>query len=128
MNGWSKALEMDVIIKTMTKILAIYYYVQGEAMENKREDLVNVLKNDVTLSFENIKNVTETTEHNLDEEVNGNKKVDRKLLKDWTWKINAILKETKSDNIIGSNRFIKASVIFVGRKAGLNQTKKEEML
>ena len=23
MNGWSKALEMDVIIKTMTKILAI---------------------------------------------------------------------------------------------------------
>ena len=73
------------------------------------------MKNDVTLSFENIKNVTETTEHNLDEEVNGFKKVDRKLLKDWTWKINAILKESKSDNIIGSNRFIKASVIFVGR-------------
>ena len=64
---------------------------QGEATENECEDLVNVLQN-VTLIFENvegmseekktmIKNIIEIAEHNLDEEVNGLKKVDRNLLK-----------------------------------------------
>ena len=82
--------------------------VQGEATENKRECLINVLQN-VTLSFGNIKNIIEITKDNQDEEVNGFKKADRKLLKDWTWKVNAILKVSKSDNITGSNRFVKAS-------------------
>ena len=38
----------------------------------------------------------EIAKHNLDEKVNGFKKIDRILLKDWTTKVNAILKETKS--------------------------------
>lgn len=45
-----------------------------------------------------IKNI-KITELNLDEELNEFKKVDRNLRKDWTWKINAILKEVKSDDI-----------------------------
>ena len=62
-----------------------------------------------------IKN-TEIAEHNLDEEVNGFKKLDRSLLKDWTTKVNTILKEVKSDNITKTNRLTKTCVIFVGRK------------
>ena len=61
---------------------------QGEAKENEYKDLVNVLQNNVTLSFENvegmseeekimIKNIIEIDEHNLLKEVNGFKKVDR---------------------------------------------------
>ena len=45
-----------------------------------------------------IKNI-KITELNLDEELNEFKKVDMNLRKDWTWKINAILKEVKSDDI-----------------------------
>ena len=56
----------------------------------------------VYLSFENVEGMSEEerimiknieiAEHNLDEEVNGLKKVDRNLLKDWTMKVKAILK------------------------------------
>ena len=59
--------------------------------------------NNVSLSFENaeemsekenimIKNIIEIAEHNLYEKVNGFKRVDRNLLKDWSMKINDILK------------------------------------
>lgn len=41
-----------------------------------------------------IKNIIEITEHNLDEEVTG-----FDLLKDWTIKVNAILKEVKSNDV-----------------------------
>ena len=103
---------------------------QGEATENECENLANVLQNNVSLSFENvegrseeekimIKNIIEIAEHNLEEEVNGFKKVDRNLLKDWTMKINAILKGIKSENITETNRLIRACAIFVGRKVGL---------
>ena len=66
-----------------------------------------------------IKNIIEIDEDNLEEEVNGFKKVDKNLLKDWTMKINAILKGTKSENITEINRLIRASAIYVGRKVGL---------
>ena len=39
-----------------------------------------------------IKNIIEIAEHNLYEKVNGFKRVDRNLLKDWSMKINDILK------------------------------------
>ena len=54
----------------------------------------------------------------LAEEVNGFKKVDRDLLKDWITKVNAILKKIKSGNITETNRSIKACVIFLERKVG----------
>ena len=103
---------------------------QGEATENECENLANVLQNNVSLSFENvegrseeekimIKNIIEIAEHNLEEEVNGFKKVDRNLLKDWAMKINAILKGIKSENIMETNRLIRACAIFVGGKVGL---------
>ena len=66
-----------------------------------------------------IKNIIEIVERNLEEEVNGFKKVDGNLLKDWTMKINAILKGIKSENITETNRLIRACAIFVGRKVGL---------
>ena len=66
-----------------------------------------------------IKSIIEIAERNLEEEVNGFKKVDRNLLKDWTMKINAILKGIKSENITETNRLIRACAIFVGRKVGL---------
>ena len=60
---------------------------QGETKEKECENFANVLQN-VSLSFENIegrseeekimiKNIIEIAEHNLEEEVNGFKKVDR---------------------------------------------------
>ena len=103
---------------------------QGEATENECKNFANVLQNNVSLSFENIegkseekkimiKNITEIAEHNLEEEVNRFLKVDRNLLKDWTMKINAILKGIKSENVTESNRLIRACAIFLGRKVGL---------
>ena len=75
---------------------------------------MNVLQNNVSLSFENvgemseeekimIKNIPGLAKHNLDEEVNGFKKVDRNLLKDWTMKVNVILEEIKPDHITETN-------------------------
>ena len=59
----------------------------GEAMTNKREDLVNFLQNNATLSFGNVEEMCEEenamiksikiTEPNLDEEVNGCRKKSR---------------------------------------------------
>ena len=66
-----------------------------------------------------MKNMIEIADHSLDEEVSEFKKVDRNLLKDWTMKVNAILKGIKSDNITETNRLIRACAIFVGRKVGL---------
>ena len=96
-NGWLTELEMNVIKKSMMNENAgkndqnignDYNDDQGEATENECENLVNVLQNNLSLSFENgegmseekkiiIKNIIEIAEHNLEEEVNGFKKVDR---------------------------------------------------
>ena len=68
-----------------------------------------------------IKNIIETAEHNLDEEVNGFKKVDRNLLKDWAMEVNAILKK-----IIWKyygNRQINQSMCHLCWKKGGSQTK-----
>ena len=66
-----------------------------------------------------MKNMIEIADHSLDEEVSEFKKVDRNLLKDWTMKVNAILKGIKSENITKTNRLITACAIFVRRKVGL---------
>ena len=95
------------------------------------------MQNNISLSFENVegrteeekiifKNIIEIAEHNLDEEVNGFKKVDRNLLKDWTMKVNAILKEMKSENITENHRLIRACAIFVGRKVDLKRNQRRE--
>ena len=88
----------------------------------------------VYLSFENVEGMSEEkkimiknieiAEHNLDEEVNGLKKVDRNLLKDWTMKVKAILKKLKSYNITETNRLIRACAICVGRKVGLKPSQR----
>ena len=112
---------------------------QVEATESQCGDSVNVLQNNVTLSFENVegmigeekvmnKNTIEIAEHNLGEKVNAFKKGDRNLPKDRTMKVNAILKEIKSDNITEINRLIKACVIFVAsnqRKVGFKKKPKK---
>ena len=96
MNVWLTELKMNVIKKSMTNENAENNDQnmgsddddQGEAKENEYKDLVNVLQNNVTLSFGNvegmseeekimIKNIIEIDEHNLLKEVNGFKKVDR---------------------------------------------------
>ena len=66
-----------------------------------------------------IKNITEMAEHDLDDEVNGFKNVDRNLVKVWAMKVNRVLKEIKSVNMTDTNRLIRACVIFLGRKLGL---------
>ena len=104
-------------------------YGQDEATEKELGNLVNILQNNITLSFGNvegmseeeksmIKDIIDITEHKLEDELNGFKKVDRNLLKDRIGKVNGILKEIKSDNITGTNRLTKACAIFVGRKVG----------
>ena len=86
---------------------------QCETTKSKHEDLENVLQN-VTLSFGNvegmseqnktmIKNIIEIAQHNLDEKMNGLQREDTNLLKDCTIKVNATLKEIKSD-ITGINK------------------------
>ena len=72
-----------------------------------------------------IKNTIEIAVHNLDEEINGFKRVDRNLLKDWRTKVNAFLKEVKSDNITLTNRLIKECVISVGRKVGFKPSQRK---
>ena len=140
MNEWLAELEMTVIKKSMMNentdkngqnSTNFDNDDQGEAKENECENLVKVLQNNVSLSFENVermseeekimtKNIIEIAEHNLDEEVNGFKKVNRNLLKECKdCKVNAILKEIKSDNIMETNKLIRACAIFVGRKLRL---------
>ena len=100
MNGWLTELEMNAIKKGMMNENVNKDDEnsgnednddQGEATENKCENLANVLQNIVSLSFENVEGRSEEekimikrfiaiAEHNLDEEVNGFKKVDRNLL------------------------------------------------
>ena len=74
-----------------------------------------------------IKNIIEITELNLDEEVNGFKKVDRNLLKNWTMKVNTILKRIKSINVRETNKLIKARAIFVERKVSLKPNERRGM-
>ena len=64
---------------------------QREATENECEGLVNVLENNGTLSSKNVEGMSEEKKlmHNLNEEVNGFKKVDRNSLKDWAIEVNA---------------------------------------
>ena len=73
-----------------------------------------------------IKNIIEIAEHNLNEEVNGFKKVDRNLFKDWTMKVHVILKEIKFENFTETNRLTRACAIFVGRKLGLKPNQRRE--
>ena len=99
---------------------------QGGDIEHECEDLRNIL-HDVSLSFENvegmseeektnIKSITEVAEYNLDEEVNGFKKVHRNLLIHWTVKPNVFLKEVNSGSISESDILFKACVIFARKK------------
>ena len=71
-----------------------------------------------------IKNITEMAEHDLDDEVNGFKNVDRNLLKFWAMNLNLVLKEIKSVNMTETNRLIRACVIFLGRKLGLKSNQR----
>ena len=145
MNGWRTELEMNAIKKSMMNENANKNCQnsgnddnddQDEVTENECENLANVLQVNVSLSFENvegsseeekitIKNIIKIAEHNVDEEVNALKKVDRNLLKDWTMKVNAILKRIKSENITETNKLIGACTIFVGRKVGLKPNQKK---
>ena len=141
-NGWLTELEMNAIKKCMMNENANKNDQnsgnddndeQREATKKECENFANVLQNNVSLSFENIegsseeekimiKNIIEIAEHNLEEEVNGFKKVDR-----LDNEKNAILKEIKSDNITVTNRLIRVCAIFVGRKVGLKPDQEEKM-
>ena len=76
----------------MMIIIIIIIIIKTGAKENKCEDLVNVLQNNVTLSFENaekiseeekimIKSIIEIAVYNVDGNVNRFKKVDGNLSK-----------------------------------------------
>ena len=76
----------------MIIIIIIIIIIKTGAKENKCEDLVNVLQNNVTLSFENaekiseeekimIKSIIEIAVYNVDGNVNRFKKVDGNLSK-----------------------------------------------
>ena len=95
---------------------------QGEATES--DYLVNVSQNNVTLSFEDveemsegekikIKNILQIGENNLDEKVNQFKKVDRIYSNTGQYKLNAILKKIKFNKITKTNRLIRVCAIFV---------------
>ena len=140
MNTWLKELELNAIKKCLMNVNANNNDQnsgndnnddQGQATENECKNLANALQNNVSLSFANvegrseeekimIKNSIEIAAHNLEEEVNGFKKVDSNLLKDWT------IKGMKSENITETNRLIRACAIFVGRKVGLKPKQKRE--
>ena len=81
-----------MIMMMIIIIIIIIIIIKTGAKENKCEDLVNVLQNNVTLSFENaekiseeekimIKSIIEIAVYNLDENVNRFKKVDGNLSK-----------------------------------------------
>lgn len=103
---------------------------QDEATENECEDLVNVLQINVTLIFKyveemseeeeiGIKNINEIAEHDLDEKLNGLKKVDVNLLKDLTMKVNATILLKPIDSL-------KHALSLWEEKQASNQTKEEE--
>ena len=91
MNGWLTELEMNAIKKCMMNENANKNDQhcgnddtdeQREATEKECKNFANILQNNVSLSFENIegrseeekimiRNIIETAQHNLEEEVNG---------------------------------------------------------
>ena len=52
-------------------------------------------------------------------ELRGFNKVDRCLLAEWSRKINCILKHIRTENITDTNILIKAVILCIGRKIGL---------
>ena len=66
MNGWLTELEMNVIKKNMMNKNTEKKWPKydddvdgGEATENESENLVNALQNNVSLSFENVEEMSE---------------------------------------------------------------------
>ena len=52
-------------------------------------------------------------------ELRGFNKIDRRVLAEWSRKINRILKHIRTENITDTNIMTKAVIIYVGKKIGL---------
>ena len=52
-------------------------------------------------------------------ELRGFNKIDRRVLAEWSRKINRILKHIRTENITDTNIIAKAVIIYVGKKIGL---------
>ena len=90
----------------------------------------NIESDNTGLVFENIQELSDEetemieeinriTENDLDMELQGFKKVNRKWLKYHTKKVNGILKNIATESITGTNNLIKACTILIGRNVGL---------
>ena len=47
------------------------------------------------------------------------KRVDRKVLAEWTKMVNRVVSDIQTTNITDTNKLIKATVIYIGRQIGL---------
>ncbi|CAI9726356.1 Hypothetical predicted protein [Octopus vulgaris] len=109
-KGWLTVLELGKIRKrvientrsqTEVNILKADDATLNDSSQQERYNVLGPkcreeLKNEDKGMMEDISSIIE---ENLDMEINGFKTVDKNLLSGWTFKVNKILKEIKSDNI-----------------------------
>ena len=75
-----------------------------------------------------IQDILDLVKDNSRIELRGFNKIDRRVLAEWSRKINCILKHIRTENITDTNILIKAAIVYVGKKIGLKAcgSKKKE--
>ena len=66
-----------------------------------------------------IQDILDLVKDNSRIELRGFNKIDRRVLAEWSRKINCILKHIRTENITDTNILIKAAIVYVGKKIGL---------
>ncbi|XP_063598714.1 uncharacterized protein LOC134775182 [Penaeus indicus] len=134
-NEWLTALELEEIRKRMVNV----NFEEGVSEEQDVDEAVvegnsteddqpgSVLMNVQELTDEEreiIEEISSITEHNLDMELQGFKKVERTLLRKHVKEVNNVLGNIITESISGTNNSIKACTILIGRKVGLKPYRK----
>ena len=114
-NEWITKLELENIrMKVLQKEKDIEVNSNDNIHEWFYQDEENTHKNETT------QDILDLMKDNSRIELRGFKKVDRCVLAEWSRKINCILKHILTENITDTNILIKAVIIYVVKKIGLN--------
>ena len=70
-----------------------------------------------------IKELVDIMENGLDGDTRGLKKVDRGEVKQWTRKVNEVMKGIQTETITDINKLIRAASVCIARKVGLRTRK-----
>ena len=93
------------------------------AEDIEREVIVGVDNNLSEEDSRMIKELADIMESGLDGDTRGLKEVDRGEVKQWTWKVNEVMKDIQMETITDTNKLIRAVSVYITRKVGLRTGK-----